>query len=380
MHKHAAAIANCLKQSKEHDLDFLNQTHQKAKKGRFAFYDSLLLYILKNSPEKGKPIFTRLFNKVEFNKILRFLDETTSITEDISIFSKLPPGPFISALLKQVRHYSWFRPMILTILSVLLLAAGNGSSLQTFSGYSLLFAGLISVGIPHGAVDHLLETGKWNYQKAPRFILTYLLQAAAMALFWYSFPQMALWLFLGYSAWHFGQADGEQWNISPILSLLWGSSVLFFILGTHSEETMRILGSIGIEILPFHCPKAALLPWFVFATFQNRASMACTAVWLTMSAGLPLMLAFGLYFIGQHSFTSWNQICSHLNLSQKKVWIHSLPFHAGAWIILAAFFLFWPAAYPGTNFNHWGLFFIFIACISFPHAIAMKKVYSSQAS
>jgi hypothetical protein len=103
-----------------------------------------------------------------------------------------------------------------------------------------------------------------------------------------------------------------------------------------------------------------------------------TVLWLILSSQLPLMLSFGLYFIGQHSFTSWAQICRHLNLSHKKVWLHALPFHLGGWLLLAGFLLLWPVHHSEIAMNRWAVFFIFIACISLPHTISMKVVYSKK--
>ena len=60
MYHHASELVNSisnLKTPKE-----LNVEHAKAPTGRFAFYDSLLLHILKNKPQNGKIIFQDLLN------------------------------------------------------------------------------------------------------------------------------------------------------------------------------------------------------------------------------------------------------------------------------------------------------------------------------
>jgi hypothetical protein len=102
-----------------------------------------------------------------------------------------------------------------------------------------------------------------------------------------------------------------------------------------------------------------------------------TICWLAISSLLPLLLAFGTYFIGQHSITSWGHLKKHLQLEHKKIWIHSLPFHIGAWLIMILFFIFWPQfqSEKAYSYNVWGIFFIFISCVSFPHVIFMNKLY-----
>jgi len=375
MYRQAADIANSLVQSNEKTLDKLNNTHKKNSSGRFAFYDSLLLWILKNKPESGKFIFTKLFHNTRLGQVLQFLDERSNLLTEIRMFSGLPLKPFLRALFHQTDP-GLIRPFILLITAMLLIAMGCGSSLQLFSGYFLFLSGMFLVGIPHGAVDHLLETGKWNNPLAAGFIIRYLLQAAVMAMVWYFTPDLALIIFLAYSAWHFGQADGHLWGFSKGTSLLWGSSVLLYILGTHSSETNGILKFLGSLHVPFECPAMVLLPWLIYAIFRGKHAFAITITWLSISSQLPLIFAFGLYFIGQHSSTSWMQICRHLQLTQKRVWLHALPFHISAWLLMSLFFFTWPVMDSSSVSNQWAVFFIFIACISFPHTLAMKIVYA----
>jgi lycopene beta-cyclase len=356
----------------------LNVELPKASKGRFAFYDSLLLHILKDKPHKGKVIFQDLLKNVEINTVLRFLDEKTSFTEDLKIFAKLPWTPFLSALFHKLSNKSWFIPFILILICFLLLLLGKGTLLQSLIGYGLLIVGLITVGIPHGAVDHLHETGHWDSKKAPRFIITYLLQAAAMAFLWYLFPPLALIIFLAYSSWHFGQADGKQWGFSSVLSFIWGAFLLFYVLGTHLQETNSITSIIGHLKLPISFPSWVIIPWIIWSIIRKQVSFSLTLIWLFLSSQLPLLFAFGLYFIGQHSITSWKHISAHLKLSNRKIWLQSLPFHAGAWIMLMLFFYFYPTSkgFGIIESRQLGIFFIFIACISLPHVISMQSLYA----
>lgn len=69
-------------------------------KHRFVFYDSLLLWIISNNPTQIKRIFSHLFKKNAINDIFLFLDEKTTIWQDIKIFLSLPKIPFLTALFK----------------------------------------------------------------------------------------------------------------------------------------------------------------------------------------------------------------------------------------------------------------------------------------
>jgi hypothetical protein len=155
-----------------------------------------------------------LFKNIGIQRVLDYLDEKTSIREDVSIFSKLPWQPFVSALFRKLSHSGIFRPVMLTLLSLLIFLLDFNPELQSVVGYGLLLFGLVTIGIPHGAVDHLLESGKWEFRKAPAFIVKYMAWAAAMAGLWLVAPGVALVLFLLYSSLHFGQADGKLWQLN----------------------------------------------------------------------------------------------------------------------------------------------------------------------
>ena len=69
---------------------------------RFRFYDSIFLRLLSGSRLPGKDIFSRLFNKNRPEQILKFLDNETSISEEIRIFSTLQKRIFASEAFKTV--------------------------------------------------------------------------------------------------------------------------------------------------------------------------------------------------------------------------------------------------------------------------------------
>jgi Brp/Blh family beta-carotene 15,15'-monooxygenase len=215
----------------------------------------------------------------------------TSYTKDSSTNVKIN-------LLYLLKSIVTGRSFFILIVSLFLLVLGRESQLQIVIGNSLFFLGLVTIGIPHGAVDHLLESGHWVSPSTPRFILVYLAYSFAMALFWYLSPKLALCLFLFYSAWHFGQSDGEQWGLNNMIAYLWGCFVIFYLLGTHFNETNSILKSISGVTMPFSSPIWLIIPFFFVAVYIRSYSFAITVLWLMVSSQLPLMLAFGLYFIG----------------------------------------------------------------------------------
>lgn len=72
------------------------------KRSRFWFYDLLLLDILYRHNELGSGIFSSLFKKGDPQLIFKFLDEETSLIEDVKVILKCPKVPFIKALFRVI--------------------------------------------------------------------------------------------------------------------------------------------------------------------------------------------------------------------------------------------------------------------------------------
>lgn len=64
---------------------------------RYGFADRTLLNILHHQPERGRPIFDRLFRTSTVDDVLSFLDEDTTLAQDARLMSKLPWPPFLRA-------------------------------------------------------------------------------------------------------------------------------------------------------------------------------------------------------------------------------------------------------------------------------------------
>lgn len=65
---------------------------------RFGFYDGLLLHLLQTRGLEAARIFDALFQRNPLPRILRFLDERSSLYEEGLLFSTLPWGLFLQAL------------------------------------------------------------------------------------------------------------------------------------------------------------------------------------------------------------------------------------------------------------------------------------------
>jgi len=72
------------------------------KKTRFWFYDLLLLDILHRHNELGSSIFSSMFKKGNPALIFKFLDEETTLVQDVKVILKCPKLPFIKALFRVI--------------------------------------------------------------------------------------------------------------------------------------------------------------------------------------------------------------------------------------------------------------------------------------
>jgi lycopene beta-cyclase len=74
------------------------QPVRRKRHNRFRFYDGLLLSIIREEPEYAATIFQRLFQKSSMKSILTFLDENSSLADEVKLFSGLPWWPFLKRI------------------------------------------------------------------------------------------------------------------------------------------------------------------------------------------------------------------------------------------------------------------------------------------
>ncbi len=69
---------------------------------RFRFYDAIFLSVLFHHNQLGEQVFSDMYSKNSIEKIFRFLDESTTIAEELKIISSFEWWPFTKALVRQV--------------------------------------------------------------------------------------------------------------------------------------------------------------------------------------------------------------------------------------------------------------------------------------
>jgi len=93
--KNSAAIANALAAGS--DLSAI-----KISAAKFSFYDSVFLNVLTHHQQKGADIFSRIFRSNNQQSVFRFLDNESSLREDLSIITSLASMPFVKAGITEI--------------------------------------------------------------------------------------------------------------------------------------------------------------------------------------------------------------------------------------------------------------------------------------
>jgi lycopene beta-cyclase len=69
---------------------------------RFNLYDSVLLNILSGNKFPADKIFSDLFSRNPVDRVLRFLDNESTLEDEINLMATLPQGPFRKAILEEM--------------------------------------------------------------------------------------------------------------------------------------------------------------------------------------------------------------------------------------------------------------------------------------
>lgn len=97
-------VARCIRDAEQmfdhYDATGLWEAPNRAHK-RFDWYDRLLLKIIRDEPQYVSTILWTLFERNPVEVILRFLDEQTSLREELRLFWTLPWNPFLRAIFRR---------------------------------------------------------------------------------------------------------------------------------------------------------------------------------------------------------------------------------------------------------------------------------------
>ena len=113
---------------------------------------------------------------------------------------------------------------------------------------------ILSLGISHGALDHI--KGKkllkiFNYRSTTIFYVLYTFVGLSIIFLWLLFPKILLLAFLIVASFHFGKEDSEFINYTPSQDLIYffkGSLVVTAPILFHKAETLEIFNNLNFDI------------------------------------------------------------------------------------------------------------------------------------
>lgn len=254
---------------------------------------------------------------------------------------------------------------------------------------------IFSFGILHGANDLVLiqnikqSEGLVSKQKVLVLYVSFVVLIAAL---FYAVPQFALWLFILYSAYHFGE---QHWVgrvsgkslLNQFYFLIYGFLILFMLFNLHGQEVSNIMEEItgrSVPVLVFRTIfLVSITTFFILSLFIFRdykflkvlplEILLLVVFWIVFKTA-SLLWAFAIYFILWHAIPSLldqlKLLYGKANTANGKKYLSSAALYWVASLVSlsVAYFLFRDPSYGFIS-----IFFSFLAAITFPHVIVISR-------
>ncbi len=280
-------------------------------------------------------------------------------------------------------------------------------SISSQNQFIIFLAGIILLGVPHGAADLLVATQKAedDQKRFSRisFLIKYVSRIALFALTFWFFPLIANLLFIVFAAYHFGETDLYKFQTNTIRGKIFITSYGLLILGVillhHFEEVipmfMQFESGVRYETLfswinTYNYSILSVLGIFFFAsTFYYFSStennypkgdfLLQFGLLLFILYNLPMLLGFTFYFIVWHSILSINKIVNYLR--KDDLFSPSVIFKQICFYSLLAMFgivMFGLAGFMFIDSSTMIVYvFLGLAVLTAPHMQVMHDMYCS---
>lgn len=252
---------------------------------------------------------------------------------------------------------------------------------------TLLGVAIGLLGVPHGAVDHLMMDTPGSRRKAD--LLRYLAAIALVVSIWWLAPMVMLVLFLVNSAWHFGDCDvPNAGRLHPIRALIYGLAVLILVVDPRDPTVKQIIDELlrfPLDPSPFkdydswRAAAAAIvmiIPSMVVRPgIRYRMIRSITIVAIAFS--VDSLLAFTWYFTIIHAYTSMNDLRHHLGSRTPWSWVEliraALPLSMVSFAGIGLSVLLLP------NTSAIVALFVALSALTLPHSVLFHRVYERRA-
>ena len=275
--------------------------------------------------------------------------------------------------------------------------------------FIIFFAGILLLGVPHGAADLLVAMQNASSRKKPfskyRFLSIYIFRLFSFGAILWLFPLLGNIIFILFAAYHFGETDLCQFKTNTISGkafvIFYGLLILSVILLFHFEEVKPVLQLFNagkenanfinwLDTNRYNVISASGILFFT-ATFiyflQNRNNknndkgqfLIRFAIILLILFNLPMLLGFTFYFVIWHSVLSLKNITAYLkknnsitqNIITREIIFYSI-------LAIGGMALFGYAGFMFINSNAIvGYLFLGLAVLTAPHMQIMHNMYNS---
>jgi beta-carotene 15,15'-dioxygenase len=261
---------------------------------------------------------------------------------------------------------------------------------------------IILVGIPHGAIDHIIFLEDNNTAKPIHFYSFYFGLMGLYLLGWVMFPMWSLILFLVLSAHHFGQSQFSELAANPsfrnyILYFVWGSSILSGLIKYNIEDIrsfaatsadMSYLSAVFHEgVFSILLPLSSILTVFILLFALKKKQISSERFFFEIYLFilihicfyiLPLIVGFTLYFVILHSFKVLSEEFNYLKSRRTDFSVRSfikllIPFTLIS--VLFGSIIMTCAHYELIAVSNVLLLFILISILTLPHSVVMDNFY-----
>jgi len=272
------------------------------------------------------------------------------------------------------------------------------------AGPWILLASVIMIGIPHGAIDHIMAEKVYglddSWKGTMQFYGGYLGLMFIVGMLWLLNPLTGMLFFFAISIYHFGQADMEDFVTQGSTGVPWyvirGSLVLGLILFSDTSVSYPIMAqALAMDpmtlanVLPAG-PGALLVLSALYAVLMASAILtgkvirgwrllADTALILVLFLAAGPLIGFAVYFALWHSAGHIVEMQQFLRNKRRPMSLKAFYKSAAPFTLISLFGL---AVLAGINHafgledQFIALMFILISVLTLPHMVIVDRMYA----
>ena len=251
---------------------------------------------------------------------------------------------------------------------------------------------ILSMGISHGALDHLKGAKLlkiYNYRSTSLFYVSYIFVGLSVIIFWLIFPKLILMIFLIVASYHFGKEDSEFIKSSSNFEFIYflkGCVIIAAPLIFHKSETLAIFEYLNFEISQSFLVNNYFL-WLILIlgfianilislsqNFEIKSLLLMDYISiLILNYFLNPLLAFTIYFCFLHSARHSFKLSNELNNKSliegfKKFTLKAIPLTILTAILFVISLIILKNYYVLDNAVS-KIIFIGLASLTFPHIL-----------